>query len=106
FKYLEAKGDKVRAIILNADAINYIDSTATAMLVKTIREIHSRNIDFFITGAIGPATDIIFSSGIIKELHKEYLFVRITEAVDYFVNPASISELRMKVAIQNQNYGN
>lgn len=105
FKYLEAKGDKVKAIILNAEAIHYIDSTATAMLIKTIREIHSKNIDFFIAGAIGPARDIIFSSGIIKELHKEYLFVRIAEAVEYFDNPASISELRMKVAFQNQNYG-
>ncbi len=105
FKYLEAKGDKVKAVILNAEAINYIDSTATAMLVKTIREIHSKNIDFFIAGAIGPARDIIFNSGIIKELHKEYLFVRITEAVEYYDNPAFISELRMKVAFQNQNYG-
>lgn len=102
FNCIEGKGTVLKAVILNAEAINYIDSTASQMLTKVIKEIHDRDIQFFIAGAIGPTRDIIFTSGIIEELHKEYLFVKIKEAVDYFDNPSAISVLQEKVAYQNR----
>ncbi len=103
FKEIQRKGSSLKGVILNAEAINYIDSTAAAMLMKVIQEIHERDIDFYIAGAIGPTRDIIFSSGIIKELHKEYLFVKTKEAVAYFDNPNSVSIANSKVAYQNRN---
>jgi SulP family sulfate permease len=72
------------------------------MLTKMIKEIHEKDIEFYIAGAIGPTRDIIFSSGIITELHKEYLFVKTKEAVAYFDNPNSISIVGSKVAYQNR----
>ncbi|MEJ1222905.1 SulP family inorganic anion transporter [Sediminicola sp. 1XM1-17] len=106
FKQIEAKGPGLKLIILNAEAINYIDSTAAKMLVQVIDEIHKREIEFYIAGAIGPTRDIIFTSGIIDVLHKECLFVRITEAVKYFDDPANISLLGKNVAYQNRVIGN
>ncbi len=106
FKFINAKGPALKGVVLNAEAINYIDSTATNMLIKVIEEIHQRGIQFYIAGAIGPTRDIIFRSGIINELQKEFLFVRIVEAVAYFDNPSSASALREKVAQQNRNIGN
>lgn len=103
FKHLEAKGASLRGVILNAEAINYIDSTAAKMLVKVIGETHQKNLQFYIAGAIGPTRDIIFRSGIIDALHKEYLFVKTKEAVAYFDDPDSVSILQGKVAYQNQN---
>lgn len=96
------KGPALKAIILNAEAINYIDSTAAQMLTKAIKEIHKKDIQFFIAGAIGPTRDIIFTSGIIDELHKENLFVKIKEAVAYYDNPSSVSVLQERVAYQNR----
>ena len=98
--YITAKGDKLKGVILNAEAINYIDSTAAIMLVTLIEDLHQKNIRFFIAGAIGPTRDIIFNSRIIEALHKENLFVRIVEAVTYFDNPKEVSIVGGKVAYQ------
>tara|TARA_R110000868_G_scaffold78284_3_gene223587 strand:+ start:40492 stop:42216 length:1725 start_codon:yes stop_codon:yes gene_type:complete len=104
FKYIKAKGPGLKAVILNAEAINYIDSTASTMLMSVIDEIHQMNVQFYIAGAIGPTRDIIFESGIVKCLDKKYLFVKIKEAVAYFDDPNTITSLREKVA--HQNLGN
>ncbi|TVZ10645.1 SulP family sulfate permease [Cellulophaga sp. RHA_52] len=100
YKNIHKKGAALKGVILNAEAINYIDSSAAQMLEKVIREIHEKNIQFYVAGAIGPARDIIFTSGIITELHREFLFVKTSEAVTYFDEPKEISMLRAKVAHQ------
>ena len=97
---VNAKGDKLKGVILNAEAINYIDSTAANMLISVINELHGRKLEFFIAGAIGPTRDIIFSSGIIDVLKKECLFVRTKEAVAYFDNPDNIPDFQQKIAHQ------
>lgn len=101
-KEVAKKGEALKGVILNAEAINYIDSTAADMLTKTIREIHEMDLQFYIAGAIGPTRDIIFSSGIIKELHKEYLFVKTNEAVAFFDDPRAVSEVSSRVAYENR----
>ena len=100
YKHIHKKGAALKGVILNAEAINYIDSSAAQMLEKVIKEIHEKNIQFYVAGAIGPARDIIFTSGIITELHREFLFVKTSEAVTYFDEPKEISILRAKVAHQ------
>ncbi|MFK7810869.1 MAG: SulP family inorganic anion transporter [Maribacter sp.] len=106
FKEIDGKGDSLKGVILNAEAINYIDSSAAQMLTKVIKEIHHRNLHFSVAGAIGPTRDIIFSSGIIKELGKEHLFVKTKDAVAHFDNPGCLSDLQGKVAYQNRINGN
>lgn len=103
---IQFKGASLKAVILNAEAINYIDSTAAKMLVMLIQEMKSRNLKFYIAGAIGPTRDVIFTSGIIDELQKEHLFVKTKEAVAYYDNPSHTSMLQGKVARQNLKQGN
>ena len=102
YKNIADKGATLKGVILNAEAINYIDSTAAKMLIKVIEEIHQKNIQFYIAGAIGPTRDIIFSSGIIDALHREFLFVKTKEAVAYFDDPSSISIFHGKVSYQTK----
>ena len=99
-KNIDAKGENLKGIILNAEAINYIDSSAATMLIQVIEEIHARGLKFIIAGAIGPTRDIIFRSGIIDALHKEFLFVRTKEAVACFDDPGAVSSFRDIVAYQ------
>ncbi len=105
-KFMEAKGNVLKAIILNAEAINYIDSTATAMLVNLVREVQDKDIDFFIAGAIGPTRDIIFTSALITVISKEHLFASTMEAVAYFDDPEMVPAISGKVAYQNRGIGN
>jgi len=102
YKEIDKKGIPLKVIILNAEAINYIDSSGAQILTKVIRETHQKNIQFYIAGAIGPTRDVIFNSSIIEELRKEFLFVRIKEAVAFYDDPTTIVALRDKIAFQNQ----
>lgn len=102
FRFIDAKGDGLRGIILNAEPINYIDSTAVEMMATAIHEIHERNINFYIASAIGPTRDIIFNSRIIDELPSEHLFGRTKEAVDYFDNPDTLTQVGDKIAHESR----
>ncbi len=88
-------------MILNAEPINYIDSTGAVALRRVIDEIHELGVQFYLTGAIGPTRDIIYSSGLIDVLKQESLFAEINEAVAYFENPDAISDVQHHVAHQN-----
>lgn len=97
------KGDKLKAVILNAEAISYIDSTGANVLTKVIKEFRSKGIRFMICGAIGPARDIMFTSGIINELGVENLFVNTHEAVDYLDHGNSSTEVQQKITQQRKD---
>ena len=101
-RHVALKGDALQCVILNADAISYIDATGTEILIRVIRELHAKDIAFYIAGAIGPTRDIIFQSGIIEELQTEYLFVRTEEAVAYFEDPETLTEQGVRVAHENR----
>ncbi|WP_209404092.1 SulP family inorganic anion transporter [Pseudozobellia sp. WGM2] len=101
YKSIDGKGDSLKGIILNAEAINYIDSSAAQMLIRVIDDLQGRGLQFYIAGAIGPTRDIIFSSGIIDVLTKQHLFVRTKEAVYYFDQTELPSAISEKIAYQN-----
>jgi SulP family sulfate permease len=106
FKLVQDKGATLEAVILNAEAINYIDSTAANMLLRVIEKLYEKGIHFFITGAIGPTRDILFTSGIMEVLPKECLFVETKEAVDFFDDPGRKSQIKSEVAYQRNKVGN
>jgi SulP family sulfate permease len=106
FKYVKEKGSTLKAVILNAEPINYIDSTATKMLLKTIAKLRDEGKEFYITGAIGPLRDIIFSSELQEVIPKSHLFVRIMEAVAYHDGKEARSPIQQKVTQQRKKIGN
>jgi SulP family sulfate permease len=106
FKLIHAKGPALEAVILNAEAINYIDSTASNMLRRVIEKLYEQGIHLFITGAIGPTRDILFTSGIMEVLPKECLFVETKEAVTFFDDPQSRPKIESSVAYQRNKVGN
>lgn len=102
YKQIRQKEDKLRKIILNAESINYIDSSAIYMLKQVIADIKSKDIGFLISGAIGPARDILFSSGLIDIIGRNNLFVKTVDAYDYCVSTKARTEMQQKIAWQNK----
>lgn len=102
YKSIEAKGTDLRAVVLNAEAINYIDATGVSMLEKLIAELHQKGLQFYIVGANGPTRDILYSSALVDALGEQCLCARIQDAVAYFDHPSHIAEVWHKVAHQNQ----
>lgn len=102
YRHVAAKGTKLKYVILNAEAINYIDSSAAVMLERIINDLKIRRIQFLVAGAIGPTRDIFFSSGLIDIIGKENLFVQTFEAVDHCENQLGRSEIQSKISLQSQ----
>ncbi len=100
FRYIENKGDALKAIILNAEAITYIDSSALNELTTIVKTLHERDLNFIMAGAIGPLRDILFKSGLAETIGKDNLFVRTFEAVDHYDGTASKQQFPYKISQQ------
>lgn len=106
FGQLDQKGNQVKFIILNAEAINYIDSSAVHMLRQTIADLKNRNIKLVIAGAIGPTRDILYSSGLIENIGRENLFVETHEALEHCQSLSHKTDIEEKISLQSKKIGN
>ncbi len=102
YQQVKLKGAQLKYVVLNAEAINYIDSSGAATLERIVKDLKGKGIQFFITGAIGPTRDIFHSSGLIHVIGKENLFVKTHEAVDYCANQKERSSIQEKISLQSK----
>lgn len=83
YKNIQGKERTLKKIILNAESINYIDSSAVHILKQIISNLESKDIQLLIAGVIGPTRDILFTSGLANIIGKEHFFVTVSEAYNY-----------------------
>jgi SulP family sulfate permease len=100
-KQVAIKGAELELIIINAEAINYIDSSALNMLEKVCTDLRETKIKIMITGAIGPIRDIIFNHKLITIIGTDNLFINTSEAVNTFSERNIISGIQRKISTQN-----
>ncbi|WP_339709370.1 sulfate permease [uncultured Kriegella sp.] len=101
-KQIDRKGSSLKYIILNAEAINYIDSSAVHLLRQTIQELKNKEIKLIIAGAIGPTRDILYSSGLIHDIGKENIFVTTHEAYQHCIAFSKKSDIEEQISLQSQ----
>lgn len=77
------KGEALRAIILNAESINRIDSSGFHLLLDLQEVFRSRQVEFFFTNVQGPVRDMLTRSGFINKIGRAHFFLHVQEAVDY-----------------------
>jgi SulP family sulfate permease len=99
-KQIEKKGEGLRYVILNAEAVNYIDSTAVFMLRSLVADLKKENIRFAVAGAIGPTRDILYTSGLIEDIGKENMFTNTNEAFSHLRMLGERSEIETRIATQ------
>ena len=100
FNSIEKKPSKVKGFIINARAINYIDSTASEELIIIIKKLQKKGIRVMVVGAIDPSRDIIINSKLIKVIKKQNLFVTSGDATDSFDGKAKNTALQKKLSRQ------
>ena len=100
FNSIEKKLSKVKGFIINARAINYIDSTASEELIIIIKKLQKKGIRVMVVGAIDPSRDIIIKSKLIKIIKKQNLFVTSGDATDSFDGKAKNTALQKKLSRQ------
>ena len=99
-KQIEKKGEGLQYVVLNAEAVNYIDSTAVFMLRSLVADLKKENIRFAVAGAIGPTRDILYTSGLIEDIGPENLFSNTNEAFTHLRMRSERSEIETRIATQ------
>lgn len=76
------KGKALRMVLIDAESISFLDSTAIEMLRSLLAESKARNLYLFISGAKGPVRDAMYRSGLMQEIGAENMFVHASEAME------------------------
>lgn len=74
-KQIEAKKTNLKTVILDAKAINGLDSSALHALKDIAQEYRERGINFVLAGVKGPVRDKLHVSGLYDYLGKDKFFV-------------------------------
>ena len=73
----------LRCVILDAETIGSIDSTALIMLHQVVKNLEAQGIQFFITNPIGPVRDTIKASMLSDYMTEKTMFITISDAIIY-----------------------
>ncbi|WP_455169410.1 SulP family inorganic anion transporter [Aegicerativicinus sediminis] len=101
-KEIKTKGKGLKWVILNAEAINYIDSSAAHMLKQLLKELNENGITLVIAGATGPTRDILFSSRLVDDIGKDNLYVSTLEAYRSIKHETTIEPVHKQISLQNK----
>lgn len=88
---VEASKGQIKIIIINAESISHLDSSAIHALEEVIEEYHEQGIIILFTGVIGPVRDVMVKSHLMKKIGKQHFFMSVQEAVDYTKKPEAFS---------------
>ncbi|MEZ4776395.1 MAG: sulfate permease [Bacteroidia bacterium] len=80
---VEERGEELRAIIIHAESINYIDSSGIRGLTEIIENYHRIGLKIYFAAVKGPVRDAFFRAGLIEKIGKENCFMDVQEAVDF-----------------------
>ena len=75
-------GDNLKAIVISAESINNIDSSAVHMLKDLISDLDKEGVKLVFASVIGPVRDIMKNSGLIDKFGNDRFYLNIQEAVD------------------------
>jgi len=100
---IQKKQNTLKGFVLNAEAIHYIDATATGQLITLFENLQKKGIRILIAGAIGPTRDRIFKSKLIDLLKNKNLFINTEDAVQNFDGFKDKNPLKKNIRRQNNN---
>ena len=101
-KQVVERSGRLRYIILNAESVNYMDSTAIREIEKIVLDLKEQGIVFKIAGAIGPLRDIFYRSGLVEVIGQSNIYVRTAEAYEDSLNKIERQPIQSKVSLQHR----
>ncbi|MEM1337028.1 MAG: sulfate permease [Bacteroidota bacterium] len=102
YRNIATKGEALKSIIINAEAINYMDSTAVRAVKQIVEDLRAQGIELYIAGAIGPIRDILHISGLADLVGRDNFFVRTVEAFEYCKNKGPHTAIQRKISQETQ----
>ena len=81
---IEKKGKSLKVIILNAQSIYAMDSSAAKGLEEIVDDCHRQHISFYMTEVIGPVRDTLKKTGLFNKIGVDHFRMRVQDALDHF----------------------
>lgn len=78
------ESQELKLLILDASSIHDIDSSGIKLLLELMAFLQQRDVQFYLSGAIGPVRDILKKNGLIEKIGAKNHFMYIHDAVDAF----------------------
>lgn len=79
------KGEDLRLVIVCAESISLLDSTAFQMLKDLLERAKKKGVQFYWAAVKGPIRDQFFRSGWINTFSEAHLFLTIQDAIDAYL---------------------
>lgn len=85
----------IHTIIINAEAINTIDSSASHIVSDLADDLNRNNIKLIFTSVKGPVRDIFIKNNILKKIGEENFFDNLPVAIEYLESGGGNSDNRI-----------
>lgn len=83
-EWIIAKGNTLRAVIINADSMNSLDSSALHFLKEFSEDLQGNKQVLLFSGVKGPVRDNLTKAGLIERIGTNHFFMSVQEAVDFY----------------------
>lgn len=80
----EKKGEQLKLVVLDASAINSVDSTGVHALEELITDLGEKGVELYFAGAIGPVRDKLKVAGITDGLSITNFYFDVASAIDAY----------------------
>ena len=79
---VDQKGEKLTHILISAESISYVDSSAMHMLEEMIETYSKRGLTIWFSGVKGPVRDQMAKDGLLEKIGLQNMFLRKQDAYD------------------------
>ncbi len=83
-KMVDEMGDELKLVLMDAESMNYVDSSALHALEEWFETLATRDIQLYFADVKGPVRDAMKRAGLVEKIGNEYFFISIHEAVEYW----------------------
>lgn len=80
---VSARGDELRAVIIDGHTINDIDTSGLFVLGRFLETLEQKNIELYLCGIIGPVRDKLYRSGLMQRMGTDHQFLSIQSALQH-----------------------
>lgn len=78
------QAEPLKLVILNAESVSSIDSSAAHILEEIVKDYHARGIHFYIAGINGPVRDALTKAHVTETIGRDCFFLHVADAVEHF----------------------
>lgn len=87
---IQPKGEQLKLVVLDASAMNSVDSTGVHALQELIEDLKERGVELYFAAAIGPVRDKLKVCGITEGLTIDNFYFDVADAIEAFKSEGGI----------------